>query len=366
MQERNMINEKANAKALIPFAIFILIYLGSGIYLQIKGVDMAFYQFPAPVAVFIGVIAAFLMLKGSLNEKFDVFIRGCGDENIIIMCVIYLLAGAFSTVTKAIGGVDSTVNLGLTLIPPQFVTAGVFLIACFISLATGTSCGTMAAITPIAVGLAQKAGLNLPLVMAAVVGGSMFGDNLSVISDTTIAATRTQGCEMRDKFRMNFSIALIPAILTFILLLIFGHPVSIVAAESYPYDIIKVLPYIMVLILSLGGLNVFVVLVGGIIFSGILGFFYGNLTIISFAQQTYNGFLSMIDIFIVSLLTGGLATMVTKAGGLQFLLNQIMKMIKNSKTAEIGIAALVSVTDIAIANNTVSIIINGPIAKGNI
>lgn len=361
MNNKNLI--KSNPIALIPFAVFIIIYLGSGIFLQSKGVEMAFYQFPAPTAVFIGVITAFIILEGSTEEKFMTFINGCGEENIVIMCIIYLLAGAFSAVSSAMGGVESTVNLGLTLIPPQYVTAGVFLIACFISLATGTSCGTMAAITPIAVGLAQKAGLNLPLTMAAVVGGAMFGDNLSIISDTTIAATRTQGVEMRDKFRMNLIIALPPAIITFVLLLIFGKPVNPIRVAEYSYDIVKVLPYIFVLVMAILGMNVFWVLVSGMFISGVIGLTYGDLTFLSFGQEVYTGFLSMIDIFIVSMLTGGLAHMITKAGGLQFLLDKIKIAIKNKKSAEIGIAALVSITDIAIANNTVSIIINGPIAK---
>lgn len=354
---------KANGIALIPFLVFIVIYLGSGIILNSRGVEMAFYQFPAPIAVFCGVIAAFLILKGNINEKFDQFVKGCGSQDIIIMCTIYLLAGAFAGVSKAMGGVDSTVNLGLTFIPPQYVTAGVFLISCFISLATGTSCGALAAVAPIAVALATKAGLSLPLTMAAVVGGSMFGDNLSVISDTTIAATRTQGCEMRDKFRVNLLLALPPAIITVVLLLIFGHPTSVPTMQSYEYDIIKVLPYICVLVLAIAGVNVFAVLTGGTILSGIIGIAYGKLTILSFAKEAFNGFTSMIDIFLVSMITGGLAYMVTQAGGLQWLLDRIQKMIKGRKSAEVGIAALVSLTDIAIANNTVSIIINGPIAK---
>jgi len=354
---------KSNPIALIPFAVFIIIYLGSGIYLQSKGVDMAFYQFPAPAAVLFGVIVGFLILEGTTEEKFMTFIHGCGEENIVIMCVIYLLAGAFSTVSAAMGGVDSTVNLGLTLIPPQYVTAGVFVISCFISLATGTSCGTMAAITPIAVGLAQKAGLSLPLTMAAVVGGAMFGDNLSIISDTTIAATRTQGVEMRDKFRTNIMIALPPAIITLILLLIFGRPENVVAAESYSYDIVKVIPYIFVLVMAVLGMNVFWVLISGTMISGVIGLAYGNMTLLSFGQEIYNGFLGMIEIFIVSMLTGGLAHMITKAGGLQYLLDKIKNTIHSKNSAEIGIAALVSITDVAIANNTVSIIINGPIAK---
>ena len=357
-------NVKSNGLALIPFAVFIVIYLAAGIVLQSMGVEMAFYQFPAPTAVFLGVMTAFIMFKGSLNEKFDTFIRGCGEENIITMCVIYLLAGAFSAVSSAMGGVESTVNLGLTLIPPQFVTAGIFIISCFISISTGTSVGTMVAVSPIAVGLADKAGLNLGLVMAAVVGGAMFGDNLSIISDTTIAATKSLGVEMRDKFNLNLKIALPAALITIALLLIFGRPVIVPETVDYSYNIIKILPYIFVLVTALLGLNVFAVLSSGIALSTIIGFIYGDLTIITFAQEVYNGFLSMIDIFLVSMLTGGLAFMVAKEGGLQWILDKIQSFIKGKKSAEVGIAALVSLTDAAIANNTVSIIIDGPIAKG--
>ncbi|MCY6356222.1 Na+/H+ antiporter NhaC family protein [Clostridium sp. ZS2-4] len=355
---------KSSGIALIPFIVFIGVYLGVGLVLQAKGVEMAFYQFPAPVAVFCGIITAFLLLKGTINEKFESFVKGCGNPDIIIMCTIYLLAGAFAAVSKAMGGVDSTVNLGLTYIPAQYVMAGLFVIAGFISIATGTSVGAIAALGPIAVGVATKAGLPLPLTLAAVCGGSMFGDNLSVISDTTIAATRTQGCEMRDKFRVNIFIAAPAAILTIILLLIFGHPTTIPAMQTYDFNIIKVLPYIFVLVLALAGMNVFAVLTGGIFLSGIIGLAYGDLSILTFAQQIFTGFTNMTDIFLLSLLTGGLAEMVTKAGGIQFLLNGIQKMIRGKKSAEIGIAALVSFTDAAVANNTVAIIINGPIAKG--
>ncbi|WP_066505621.1 Na+/H+ antiporter NhaC family protein [Abyssisolibacter fermentans] len=354
---------KASGIALIPFIVFIGVYLGSGIFLQLKGVEMAFYQFPAPVAVFCGIIVAFILLKGTINEKFESFVKGCGNPDIIIMCTIYLLAGAFAAVAKSMGGVDSTVNLGLTYIPPQFVMAGLFVIAGFISIATGTSVGAIAALGPIAVGVAAKAGLSLPLTLAAVCGGAMFGDNLSVISDTTIAATRTQGCEMRDKFKVNIFIAAPAAIVTIVLLLIFGHPETIPTMQAYDFNIIKVLPYLFVLILALVGVNVFVVLTGGIFLAGIIGLAYGDLTLLSFAQQTFTGFTNMTDIFLLSLLTGGLAELVTKAGGIQFLLNKIQKMIKGKKSAEIGIAALVSLTDAAVANNTVAIIINGPIAR---
>ena len=355
--------EKISGKALIPFLVFILVYMGTGLILQSQGVDMAFYQLPAPVAAFVAVIFAFIMLDGSLDDKFNTFVKGCGDENITIMCIIYILAGAFSTVSGAMGAVDSTVNFALSLIPAHFITPGIFIISCFISIATGTSVGTIAAVGPIAMGLAEKAGLNMPLVVAALLGGAMFGDNLSVISDTTIAATRTQGCEMRDKFRMNIMMALPAAIITIILLIIFGKPIEAVAATTHPYNIIKMLPYILVLVTSLMGVNVFVVLTAGILSSGVIGLVYKNFTLLVFGQQIYEGFLSMFEIFILSMLIGGLAQMVSEAGGIRWLLYKVSSMIKSRKSAEVGIAALVSLTDAATANNTIAIIINGPIAK---
>ncbi|AAO36989.1 Na+/H+ antiporter NhaC family protein [Clostridium tetani] len=354
---------KASGKALIPFLVFVAIYLGSGIILQAQGVEMAFYQLPAPVAIFCGIISAFFILKGTINEKFDALIEGCGNKDIIIMCTIYLLAGGFAAVSKAMGGVDSTVNLGLTFIPPQYITVGLFVITAFISISTGTSVGSIVAVGPIAVGLAEKSGLAMPLVLAAVMGGAMFGDNLSVISDTTIAATRTQGCEMKDKFRINIFIAAPAAIITIILLLILGRPEVAPSIQTYDYNVIKVLPYLFVLILALIGINVFVVLTGGIILSGAIGLFYEEFTVITFSQEIFNGFSGMIDIFLLSMFTGGLAHMITKAGGIEFLLQRIKRRVKSKKSAELGIGILAAITDAAVANNTVAIIINGPIAK---
>lgn len=354
---------KANGKALIPFLVFVAVYLFTGIILQRLEYDMAFYQLPAPIAVIVGIILAFIMFKGSIDDKFNDFIAGCGEENIIIMCIIYILAGAFSNVSSAMGGVESAVNLGLTLIPAQYITTGIFIIACFISISIGTSVGTIAAIAPIAVGLAENTGLSMPLVIAALVGGAMFGDNLSVISDTTIAATRTQKVEMRDKFRLNIMLALPAAIVTIVLLLIFGKPITTPEATEYSFNIIKVLPYLFVLIAALAGVNVFVVLTGGIIFSGAIGIIYKEFTVLEYTQEIFNGFAGMFDIFLLSMLTGGLAYMVTKEGGLQWVLDKVQSMIKGKKSAEIGVAALVSLTDMATANNTVAIIIDGPIAK---
>ena len=348
---------------LIPLLIFVIIYLGTGIVLQMKGVAMAFYQLPSPVAVFVGIIFAFIMFKGTIIEKFDTFLEGCGHQDIITMCIIYLLAGAFAGVSKAMGGVDATVNMGLTYIPAHYIAAGLFIIAAFISTATGTSVGAIVSITPIAVGLAEKSGVPLPLILAAVMGGSMFGDNLSVISDTTIAATKTQGVEMRDKFRVNLYIAAPAAILTIILLLIFGKPDHIPHIEVLTYNFLKVLPYLVVLILAIVGLNVFVVLTSGIFLSGIIGLAYVNFTLLSLTNEIYAGFMGMNEIFLLSLLTGGLAAMSTKAGGIQWLIEQIQKIIIGKKSAKIGVGLLVAVTDMAVANNTVAIIINGSIAK---
>ena len=354
---------KGSFKGLIPFLVFIGFYLGSGIILDSMGVELAFYQLPAPVAIFPGIIVAFLLFKGSIKEKFETFLEGCGHQDIITMCIIYLLAGGFAIVSKSMGGVDSTVNLGLTYVPSHYIAPVLFVIAGFISTATGTSVGSIVSLAPIAVGLAEKSGVSMPLVLAALMGGAMFGDNLSIISDTTIAATRTQGVEMKDKFRVNIKIAAPAAILTLLLLIVFGKPEIAPETGVYAFNIVKVLPYIFVLTLSLIGINVFVVLTAGIALSGAIGLFYGDFTWLGYAKEIYNGFTGMTEIFLLSLLTGGLASLVTKAGGVDWIMSTIEKRIKGVKSAQMGMALLVTLTDMAVANNTVAIIINGPIAK---
>ena len=355
--------EKISAKALIPFLVFIIIYLSTGIILHLRGVEMAFYQLPAPIAAFVGIVSAFLLFGGSVDDKFENLIEGCGDSNIIIMCLIYLLAGAFSALASKSGGVDSVVGLGLSFIPAKFLTAGVFLIACFISIATGTSVGTITALGPIAVGLSESGGINLSLMLGALVGGAMFGDNLSIISDTTIASTRTQNCEMKDKFRMNIKIALPAGIITFILLLIFGAPESMPAQKDLSYEIIKIIPYIFVLISALMGLNVFLVLTGGIAFSGFILLLDNGFDLLALSQTMWEGFTGMFEIFLLSMLIGGLSNMVSKEGGINWIIEKIKKIARGEKSGELGIALLVSLADIAVANNTVAIIISGPIAK---
>lgn len=380
--EKNNLGPKPNGAALLPFIAFVAVYLATGLILNAMGVEMAFYQIAAPVCILPAIILAFFIFKGSIDEKFEAFVKGCGDENIIIMCLIYILAGGFATVSKATGGVDSVVNFTLSLIPVQFVTAGIFLISCFISLSTGTSVGTISALGSIAVGVAQKGNLSMAMMLGALVGGAMFGDNLSVISDTTIAATRTQNVEMKDKFRMNFKIALPAAIITFIILLFVGKPEGPVDLGELPYNFVLIIPYLFVLISALAGMNVFLVLTSGIVLSGLIGIFTGGFidyglkigeiaaenaesasSMIIFAQKIYAGFSGMFEIFLLSMLTGGLSYMVTKEGGIEWLVQKFRSFAKDIKSAEISIAILTLLTDAATANNTVAIIIDGPVSK---
>lgn len=363
MKNNNLLKEKGDFKALIPLISFVIIYLMAGLILNLQGVEMAFYQFPAPIAAFMGIIIGILLLSGSFEEKVKILLEGCGSEDIIIMCMIYLLAGAFSTVSSAMGGVESTVNLGLSLIPINYIVVGIFVIASFIALATGTSVGTVVAVAPIAISLADKGGLNLPLTIGALIGGAMLGDNLSIISDTTIAATRTQGISMKDKFRANFKIVMPAALVTIALLIVFGRPEIIPATEVYEYSLIKIVPYIFVLVTALLGIHVFTVLTGGIVISGLIGMLTGSFGFLELVQKTYEGFTGMTEIFILSLLTGGLAHLVSEYGGLTWILNQIKRRINGKKSAELGIGGLAALTNFATANNTVSILISGELAK---
>ena len=357
------LNKKGSGLALVPFLVFVVIYLGAGLILQSQGVEMAFYQFPSVTAMFIALLVAFAMTKGNINERFRIFAKGAANEDVLTMLIIYLLAGAFSSVAASMGGRDATVNLGLSLIPVQFLTAGVFIISAFMGTATGTSMGTIGAIVPIAVGVADKGGLSVPLVVGACVGGAMFGDNLSMISDTTIAATRSQGCEMRDKFRVNFFIALPAALITIVILLVMGRPETMPDMGVLEYSIIKVLPYLLVLVLALIGMNVFLVLTIGIFAAGIVGLATGSLDIFGFAQSIWGGFTGMNEVFFLTLFCGGMSQMVTHNGGIVWLIEKLRGMMKSNKSAQIGIAALVSLADCATANNTVAIVLSGSVAK---
>ena len=345
--------------ALIPLFVFVFTFLGVGIY------QNDFYALPAPIAVIVGIIVAFLMFRQSINSKIKTLLKGSGDDKILTMCLIYLLAGAFATITKATGSVDAIVNLGLDFIAIQYIYFGVFIIAAFLSVSTGTSVGAIVALAPIVIGFADKSSADLGILCGALLGGSMFGDNLSVISDTTIAATQSLGVKMSDKFKQNIKIALPAALFTIIILIIqgLGLESNLNDTTVYSYSVIKILPYLLVITLSIIGVNVFVTLLLGVISGGLLGIIYGDFTLIESTKIAYTGFTSMTEIFLLSLLTGGLAALVSKNGGIKYILIKIKTLIKSKTSAQFGIAALVSTINLAIANNTVSIIIAGPIAK---
>lgn len=345
--------------SIFPLLIFVLVFLGFGIYYD------DFYALPSPIAALIGITAAFILLKGKINEKVDTFLKGCGDGKILTMCIIYLLAGAFATVTKATGSVDSIVNLGLTYISPAYFPVGVFVMAAFLSFASGTSVGSIVTLGPIVIALAEKSDSPLGLIGACLLSGAMFGDNLSLISDTTIAATQSLGCQMKDKIRFNSKLAFPAALVTILILIVIGfnHESTAVISGNKEFNLILILPYLLVIALSLIGLNVFVVLFAGLVFAGMLGFGYGSFDFIGFAKKTYEGFTSMTEIFLLSLLTGGLAAMVEKAGGISFLIAKISKVISSKKTALLGIGGLVTAANLCVANNTISIIISGKVAK---
>ncbi|GGZ29613.1 MULTISPECIES: Na+/H+ antiporter NhaC family protein [Shewanella] len=360
----------ASFVALLPLFLFLALFIGAGVYFQSQGVDFAFYQLPSPIAILPAIVLAILLSKQKLNQTMNTFMAGIGHNNIIAMCLIYLLAGAFAAVASATGGVDATVALGLKLIPANLLLPGFFIIAAFIATAMGTSMGTIAAVAPIALGVADQAGIELPLMAGSVMSGALFGDNLSIISDTTIAATRTQGCEMRDKFRENLIFAIPAAIVT---LLLFGF-LSSGQAELPPQevDFVKVLPYLSILVLAVAGLNVFVVLAIGILLAGTTGFLTQDYSLLTFGQDIYKGFGNMQEIFILSMLVGGLAALMQQQGGLSFVSQQIEKLIArfsrakgqaSCRAAELGMAGIVALTNSCVANNTVSIVVSGDIAK---
>ena len=345
--------------SILPLLLFVGIFLGFGIYNQ------DFYALPSPIAALIGIVSAFVLLKGKVNEKIDTFLKGCGDGKILTMCIIYLLAGAFATVSKATGSVDTIVNLGLNYISAAYFPVGIFVIASFLSFASGTSVGSIVTLGPIVIDLAEKSGSPLGLIGAALLSGAMFGDNLSVISDTTIAATQSLGCEMKDKFRVNFKLAFPAAIIAIVILITIGfsQETSAVPLEQKDYNFILILPYLLVIALSIIGINVFVVLFSGLLFAGVLGMGYGTFGLMDFAKSSYEGFTSMTEIFLLSLLTGGLAALVEKAGGINFLLRNINKIINSKKTALLGIGGLVTVANFCVANNTIAILISGKVSK---
>ena len=351
-------NERGNGAALLPIGVFLVIFLGSGI------LTGDFYAMPAIVAFLIALAVAFLQNRDlDFAQKIAIVSKGVGDENIITMCLIFLCAGAFSGAVTAAGGVDSTVNLGLSILPAKVAVAGLFVIGCFISGSMGTSMGTIAALAPIAAGISEKTGFGLAICIGAVVCGAMFGDNLSMISDTTIAAVKTQGCEMKDKFRENFLIVLPAALITVVLFFVTTMHGDFELTEELTYSIWRVVPYILVLVGALIGINVFVVLLGGTVVSLIVGVATGSLTPATMFSAVGEGVTGMYDITVISIVVACIVSLVREAGGIHFILNLIRRRIRSSRGAEAGIAGLALLVDLCTANNTVAIVMSGPIAK---
>lgn len=349
---------KGKASALLPIGVFLVIFLGAGIIFN------DFYAMPAIVAFLIALFVAFLQNRNvGFQEKIRLIAEGVGEENIITMCLIFLCAGGFSGAVTAAGGVESTVNLGLSLIPAHFVVAGLFVIGCFISVSMGTSMGTIAALAPIAAEVSRQTGFSLAVCTAAVVCGAMFGDNLSMISDTTIAAVKTQGCEMKDKFKANFLIVLPAAVVTVIFFWLITGGMNYKLKEIGDYNLLEVLPYVVVLVGALIGINVFLVLIGGTVLSLIVGVTMGNIVLSEMFTVVGDGVTSMYDITVISIIVACIVSLVRANGGIHYILNLIRSRIRGKRGAQAGIALLALLVDMCTANNTVAIVMSGPIAK---
>ena len=352
---------KRNYAALLPIAVFLVFYLGAGIAFR------DFYVMPAIVGFLIALLVAFLQNRAlSFDEKVSVIARGLADENIITMCLIFLAAGAFSGIVSAAGGADSTVTLALHAVPPSFSVVGLFLIGCFISTAMGTSVGTVTVLVPFAVGIADRTGYSLALCLAACVSGAMFGDNLSMISDTTIAAVRTQGCGMKDKFKMNFFIVLPAAVVAAGIYLAVTLNSTSAPLELEPITgamLLQVVPYLLVLVGALIGFNIFLVLIACILASIVIGLATGMFAFSEIFNLMNSGITSMYDITVISIVVSCIGSLIKEGGGIQAVLELVKSHIKSAKSAQLGIAAIVAGVDIATANNTIAIVMSGSLAK---
>jgi Na+/H+ antiporter NhaC len=349
--------KKGNPWALIPFLVFLILFIGSGIIMG------DFYAFPVIVAIAIaGAVALAMNRKETFTRKVDIFCQGAGNLNVMMMVVIFLLAGAFSATAEGMGAVDATVNFALSFVPQNLLIVGLFIIACFISLAMGTSVGTIAALAPIGVGISEHTELSVAFVTAAIIGGAMFGDNLSFISDTTITAVRSQGVKMKDKFKVNFWIVLPAAIVTSIILgvMTIGETAQV---DHVSYNWLKILPYISVIVFALAGMNVFLVLALGIVFSSVIGLVDGSYQVMALFQTIGDGMAGMYEIAFLAILIAGMVAVIKHNGGIDFLLHLSTRKIKSQKGAEFSVAGLVGLTNLSTANNTISILIAGPLAK---
>lgn len=351
--------KKGNFFALTPLLVFIAAYLITSLVLQ------DFYKVPLLVAFLFSALIGFILFPSfTFHHKIEEFSKGAGDSGIMLMILIFLLAGAFAELGKSIGAVQSTVNFALSYLSPKLLIAGLFLTACFISLSLGTSVGTVVALAPIAVGINESVPGTLGIGLGAVVGGSMFGDNLSMISDTTIAATRTQGVEMLDKFKVNFWIALPPAVATFLVYAFSGAvPDEAVFTGNLDYSFIKIVPYLFILAAALLGLHVIWVLVLGILITLAIGLFAGSIDFWSSLISMNSGMSSMFELSLICITIGGIVGLIRLYGGIDYILYHVSRLIKSPKGGELGIASLTAFVNAAIANNTITILIVGPLAK---
>ena len=352
---------ESSFKAIIPFIVFVIFYFGFSLWTR------DFSKVPMTVAFIVSsAVAIVLNHKEKLSKKIELFALGMGNKDIMIMCLIFILAGAFTATAQAVGGVEAAVNIAEHFIPVRFMILGLFVISALISLSIGTSCGTIAAIVPIAVTISQNFNLNPSFVLGAVVGGAMFGDNMSLISDTKIAASRSQNVKIRDEMFYNLKIITIPAILCIILYSLPFFSTSAVALEQTPVDVnsyIKVLPYILLLIFGISGVNVMFLLLFGIILNTIIGLSFNIFNIFDAFTYIGDGTVAMSTTLIVAMLAGGLLLLVRYNGGITYIINETGRWIKGKKTCEIGICFLVGVINLFTANNTVAIITSGGIAK---
>ena len=343
--------------ALSPLLVFIVLYLVTSI------IARDFYKVPITVAFMVASIYAVIMAGGiPLRKRIDIYSRGAGTGQMMLMIWIFILAGAFANSAKAMGSIDATVNLALTLLPANMLLAGLFLAACFISLSVGTSVGTIVALTPIAAGVASQTGTALPLMVAVVVGGSFFGDNLSFISDTTIVATSTQGCRLSDKFRVNSYIVIPAAIAILAIYVIMGLHTQ-APQKVGPVSLLKVIPYLVVLLTAVCGMNVMAVLTLGIALTGAIGLIDGSFDFYGWMGSMGQGIMGMGELIIITMMAGGLLEIIKHQGGIDFLIQRMTRHIHTKRGAELAIAALVSLVDLCTANNTVAIITVGGIAK---
>lgn len=348
---------KPNGWALMPLVVFLCLYLVTSLIVN------DFYKVPITVAFLVASVYAVATTKGlSLNDRILQYSSGAANKNIMLMLWIFILAGAFAQSAKAMGAIDATVNLTLLLLPDNLLLAGIFLASCFISLSIGTSVGTIVALTPVAAGIAMKTDVSLPFMTALVIGGAFFGDNLSFISDTTIAATRTQGCVMRDKFRVNFLIAVPAALLVFIYYIIYGTQVES-ASEIHAIEWGKVIPYLIVLGTAIAGMNVTLVLLLGVLSTGIIGCIYGSFDLFGWFASMGEGITGMGELIIITLMAGGMLELIRFNGGVDYILHHLTRHVSNKRGAELSIAALVSLANFCTANNTIAIITVGPLAN---